>query len=645
MPTIRHARSAAFLCIAILLGAACASAPTGTESTPGGGTPDGGTTGLDGSVENDGSVTNDAGTGPDGSAPSPPNETCPATFSLCEPAAGTTRFVLLRGTVVGAERVSCDGEVLFSTETGKIVCAGDNCKASPDAAGAQVVCANGVIFPGLIDPHQHADYNHMPVFKHERRYDNRNTWRKHEPLYDDFKIPHKPFGSSNQANQVLAQRYAEVRLAMSGATTMSGTAGSLLGNAGISGWIRNIDSFDSASSGLAGGIFGDPDTDSVVVRAADGAIDAAGTQAHLGPIKLRMATPSYRAFLPHIAEGIDANARLEFDEADKNGVITDKTAIIHCVGCSTTQFARMAEVKADLIWSPRSNIDLYGLTANVTTAHKLGVRISLGVDWTPSGSMNPIGELQCAAKLNDTYLNHSFTDAELVAMSTLGGAQALNLDDQLGKIEAGYLADLTVIAGDRTHPFRALIEARAEQVRLVTIGGLALYGDTDAVTGTIASGLTCSPLPESVCGAQKSACTTLGDLATLSASISSALGTAKAADTRCSGTSPAGFCYAYDLFPLFRCGGPELDRCDFGHPETPRRASGGGVIPAVSGTPAPGTDDDGDGFPNESDNCPRIFNPPFDTATAQDDANGNGIGDACDPTPCLRDDGTNACKP
>jgi len=581
----------------------------------------------------------------------PASETCAPTFAPCAPAAGTNKHVRLKGTVVTPDKMYCEGEVLFSTETGKIVCAGADCSASPEAASAQVVCANGVVFPGLIDPHQHADYNHMPVFKHTRKYDNRNTWRNHESLYDSFKIPHRPFGSTNQANQILAQRYAEMRIAFSGGTAMAGTAGALLGNSGIAGWIRNVDSTSSGSSGLPGGIYADPDTDTIVVRDTDGSIDKTATATHVTPIVARFANATYRAFLPHIAEGIDVNARAEFDEADALGVIAGKTAVIHCTGCSTQQLRKMALAKTDLIWSPRSNLDLYGVTASVTTAKRLGVRIALGVDWTPSGSMNPIGELQCARHLNDTWYNKAFTDRELVEMATLNAAHAVGMEDQLGQLAAGYWADIAVVAGDRTAPYRALLDAKAAQIRMVTVGGRAIFGDPDALTGDVVAPMVCADVPNGfspdgktgVCGAAKKFCVDAAH-AGIADQMKMILATAKSTDTAC-GTTPTGnHCYAYELFPLFRCDAtPEIDRCAMGHPAIPRRASGGGNIPAVVGTPAPGTDDDGDGVANASDNCPKVFNPPFDLNTAQDDADGDGIGDVCDETPCTKSDGTDAC--
>jgi cytosine/adenosine deaminase-related metal-dependent hydrolase len=594
--------------------------------------PDGAVDGLDARDDTT------ADTNPD-APPPPPAETCAPAFAACSPSEGTTRFVRLKGTIVGASQVHCDGEVLFSTETGRIVCVGDDCSASPEAAGAQVVCANGVVIPGLIDPHQHADYNHMPVFRHTAKYDNRNTWRNHEPLYDSFKIPHRPFQS--KPNQILAQRYAEMRIAFSGGTALSGTAGALLADAGINGWLRNVDSQNVNGSGLTNA-YVDPDTDTIKVRAADGSVDGKATEDYVRSIVARFPQERYRSFLPHIAEGIDSAARAEFDEAVRVGVIGAKTAVIHCTGCSTQQLATLARSGGSLIWSPRSNLDLYGITANVTAAKRLGITIALGVDWTPSGSMNPIGELQCARHLNETWYDRAFTDAEIVAMATTNAAKAIGLADAIGSLKPGLFADIAVVAGDRTKPFRAVLEANAKQIRLVTIAGRGIYGDPDALTGTLVDANTCTAIPDGlspdgktgVCGAAKSFCVDKAH-ATTAAQLTEILSTAKSADTRCSSASPASHCYAYDLFPLFRCEEtPEIDRCTMGHGPIRRRATGGGTIPAVSGTPVPGVDDDGDGIPNAQDKCPKVFDPPYDLATEQDDADGDGIGDACDDTPC-----------
>ncbi len=628
----------------------CGNTPTPTD-TGGDALPDRATdTGSDGAspdaLDGGGDAASDAPV--DARADSPTDtpvgpETCPGPFTACVPAAGTTAFVRVLGTVVSPDDVICNGEVLYGTATGRIVCVGADCSTRPEAMGAQVVCANGVIYPGLIDSHQHADYNHMPVFQHATRYDNRNTFREHEPLYDSFKIPHRAL-SASRATEVLPERWGEIRLIFAGTTSMIGTAGALLDAPEIGGWARNLDSQVAGLSLLTGGIYVDPDIDSVLVRSATGAVDTAMTTPHLATIRGRLSgSANYRSYIPHLAEGIDINARLEFDAADTGGVIVDHTAIVHCTACSTAQYARMNRQRAELIWSPRSNIDLYGLTANVTTAQALGVTIALGVDWTPSGSINLLEELSCASSLNERYYDRAFTDRALVQMVTSNAATAANLDDQLGRLRENYWADLTVLTGDRTHPYRALLDARSEQVRLVVVRGRALYGDPDATTGAVTGGNTCMAVPDGlsppgmtgVCGAAKNACGSNTDIAALRTMLTTVLDAGRAADTRCNTAMPTGtHCYAWSLFPLFRCGAPETTRCTFGHPATPRRAMTGTTIPAVPGVPMPGTDDDGDGIANAMDNCPRVFNPPFDLNTRQDDVDMDGAGDTCDATPC-----------
>jgi hypothetical protein len=47
-------------------------------------------------------------------------------------------------------------------------------------------------------------------------------------------------------------------------------------------------------------------------------------------------------------------------------------------------------------------------------------------------------------------------------------------------------------------------------------------------------------------------------------------------------------------------------------------------IPNDDPCPSTGQDADGDGVEEAADNCPGVFNP------AQDDGDGDGLGDACD---------------
>ena len=60
----------------------------------------------------------------------------------------------------------------------------------------------------------------------------------------------------------------------------------------------------------------------------------------------------------------------------------------------------MAKNGVGLIWSPRSNIELYGVTTDVALAKEQGVKIAVAPDWSPSGSDGLLQELKYVATWN-----------------------------------------------------------------------------------------------------------------------------------------------------------------------------------------------------------------------------------------------------
>jgi cytosine/adenosine deaminase-related metal-dependent hydrolase len=144
----------------------------------------------------------------------------------------------------------------------------------------------------------------------------------------------------------------------------------------------------------------------------------------------------------------------------------------------------MAAHNVNLIWSPRSNLELYGSTADVAAAKNAHVKIALSPDWSPTGSDGLLAELNYAAAWNDTQTPHLFTDRELVAMATSTPADLIGDSDRLGALEPGHDADLLVIRteGDVKHDaYWTVTHATAAQVMLVMVGGEPLYGDPDVL--------------------------------------------------------------------------------------------------------------------------------------------------------------------
>ena len=174
----------------------------------------------------------------------------------------------------------------------------------------------------------------------------------------------------------------------------------------------------------------------------------------------------------------------------------------------------MAERGASLIWSPRSNISLYGETAPVALMKRLGVNIALGTDWVPSGSINMSRELQCAIDLNDRNYGGVFTRADFWRMVTINAAQALHADNAIGSLQVGRRADIAIFQR-RGGPFSSVVTGSPEDVVLVLKDGRVLNGDAAVVASLDA---TCDTLD--VCGTQKRICATReagNDLAALQA--------------------------------------------------------------------------------------------------------------------------------
>jgi cytosine/adenosine deaminase-related metal-dependent hydrolase len=496
-----------------------------------------------------------------------------------------TGTLLLPGTVMKGGQVYVDG-------TGTIACVGCDCTAMAGSATA-VDCPTGVVSPGLINTHDHITYTqNAPGNDTGERYDHRNQWRNG----DDG---HTKITTAGGATQAQVQ-WGELRFLMGGAT-------STVGSGGQKGLLRNLDQSANEEGLGDSAVYFDtfPMGSTTPSSMACSSYTFADTATSIANDK---------SFEPHISEGIDAVARNEFVCASTSAgggqdLVQPQSAFIHSVGLEPADYAAMAKDGTKMIWSPRSNIRLYGDTAPITVAARAGVTIALGTDWTPSGSMNLLRELACADAFNQTYLDGFFRDEDLWLMVTRNAALATASDAKLGLLATGHLGDIAIFDGRTNADYRAVIAAQPADVVLVMRAGKPLYGDAAVVSGLGAAG--CDAV--TVCSAMKSVC------------LQSEINT-----TYTALQSSGGSTYA-----AFFCGTPTNEpTCT---PKRPTSVSGSTVY---TGAPS-ASDGDGDGIPDASDNCPKVFNPvrPVDGGK-QADADGDGVGDACDPCPLAANSGS-----
>ncbi len=520
----------------------------------------------------------------------------PISSGTCEvtPGGATT---LLKGIVLTPATLYRGGQVAIDAG-GQITCVGCDCAAGGETV---VTCPDGAISPGLINSHDHITFTqNQPYTDTGERYEDRQQWRKAQDGH--AKISASGGASRDQVS------WGELRFLLGGAT-------SIVGSGGADGLLRNLDT--NQQEGLA----------QTPVEYDTFPLDDSGGKKRTGDCNYggspttASSLASVDSYVPHTAEGIDDTARNEFlcessdnydtmDPGRSNNLLLPKTALIHAIGLTPADYGAMASSGTGLIWSPRSNITLYGDTARVTTAHRLGVEIALGTDWISTGSMNLLRELKCADSVNQTYL-HYFSDVQLWQMVTSNAAALTATDDAIGLLAAGKVADISIFnAHGKT--FRAVIDAEPQDVVLVMRGGKPLYGDTTLIDA-LAGGDSCDALD--VCGTGKQVC------------LSSEIGKTLAQLTTSVGSG---------MYPAFACGQPQNEPSCL--PERPTAVNG-----STTYTGMPSADDnDGDGIPNASDKCPDVFDPirPLDDGV-QADADGDGVGDACDPCPLDAD--TDSC--
>ena len=211
-------------------------------------------------------------------------------------------------------------------------------------------------------------------------------------------------------------------------------------------------------------------------RIAD--VDANDPQAFLAEIEKKT------CFLLHLSEGTDEAAHKHFEALQLPGnkwAIAPSLAGIHCVALTSADFEVMAAQGASMVWSPFSNLLLYGKTANVAAAAAAGTagspfKIGLGSDWSPSGSRSLFGELKVARVYSQSNAN-VFSDEQLVRLATTAGAEILGWDKTVGSLEVGKRADLVVVAGQNdAAPLTPLFEGDERTVQLVAIDGTPRYG-------------------------------------------------------------------------------------------------------------------------------------------------------------------------
>jgi len=162
----------------------------------------------------------------------------------------------------------------------------------------------------------------------------------------------------------------------------------------------------------------------------------------------------------HASENRDEIAMVERATGKRNieylrdvGLTAPHVVLAHCVHLDDAEMDILRSTGAHVAHCPSSNLKLASGIARVAEMLNCGISVSLGADGAPCNNRLDMFTEMRAAALLQKVLHGSRTLPALTAlrMTTINGARALGLADQIGSIKIGKRADLQLINLNRLH--------------------------------------------------------------------------------------------------------------------------------------------------------------------------------------------------
>ena len=132
----------------------------------------------------------------------------------------------------------------------------------------------------------------------------------------------------------------------------------------------------------------------------------------------------------------------------KLGLLGANTILAHCVHLEPIEMQMLADNGCHIAHCPSSNLKLGSGIAPINQYLKHGINIGLGTDGAASNNrLDMFTEIRLAALLAKGISSDAtaISAHKALEMATINGAKALKLDDKIGSIEIGKLADLIAI--------------------------------------------------------------------------------------------------------------------------------------------------------------------------------------------------------
>jgi 5-methylthioadenosine/S-adenosylhomocysteine deaminase len=160
-----------------------------------------------------------------------------------------------------------------------------------------------------------------------------------------------------------------------------------------------------------------------------------------------------------VSDILEVHGKRPFEYLDEIGFLGSEVTAAHAVWLSDNEIDIINQNGVKLSHNPSSNMKLSSGISPVSELLRKEACVSLGTDGPASNNnMDMFEEMKIAALLQKvTTMDPTVLNADQVfKMATINGAKSLGLEDQIGSIEVGKKADITLIdtRSPQLTPFR-----------------------------------------------------------------------------------------------------------------------------------------------------------------------------------------------
>jgi cytosine/adenosine deaminase-related metal-dependent hydrolase len=338
---------------------------------------------------------------------------------------------------------------------------------TPPVGAWQLGLGDHLIFPGLINAHDHLHLNNIPPLPQAAPFPNSYAWiAAFQPHFADPTV-----AAAVAVAKELRYRHGGLKNLLGGATTVAHHDpwhAALDDPAFAVGLLRDFGWSHSLGLGLQ--------DEALRMHGDENRLARCISHFQLPPygppvVESFAATSAGRPWIIHLAEGTDDVAAAELSQLEALGCLADNTVLVHGAGLSEADIDLVIGRGAAVIWCPSSNLSMLDRTLEPRRLFDAG-RLALGSDSRLTGARDLLEELRVAAAHSD------LTPRELLRLVTTDASRVLHLP-AVGGFQVGQRADFLVLRDRGGDPYRQLLDIKRRDICAVVRDGAPVVADPD----------------------------------------------------------------------------------------------------------------------------------------------------------------------